>query len=266
MTAPGKYTLGYLRRGVYGTPISAHAAGSGILRLGDDAILKLPYTKDRIGQTLHVKLVSYNAYGGGHQDIADIAPATYTLVGPPRPPTPTGVSAQQSGNVINFAWTATSDYAVDIAVGPQGCAAGVTVDQAWAAMSMVAEAARGSYDANASIQPGNWTIGFRLRNIWSDQLSAGMATVDLAVSNALPGSRPLPITGITRASDGIERTFSGREGRFWVIMMHRPPSRGTVNSSSNSLPASSRWVAMKSTSSLCPTALEIAACLIPETS
>ena len=184
LTATNKYALGYLRRGVYGTTNGAHAIGANFLRLGDACILKLPYSKDQIGQTVSVKLVSHNIYGGGGQDIAEVPSTSYTLIGPPLPPPPTGVSAQQVGNVVNIAWDSSPDFAMDIAVGPQGCASGVSVAQAWSVMSMVTEAARGSYDANASIQPGSYTCGFRQRNTYSDQLSAGMVTVDLVVANA----------------------------------------------------------------------------------
>ena len=185
LTGASAYTLGYLRRGAYNTAIGLHASGAKFGRLDGNFYFPVPYTKDQIGKTIYVKLVSFNAFDSGIEDISTVAARTHVIAGPPRPPAPTGVSAVQSGNVINFGWNASPDYAMDIAVGPQGVASGVTVDQAWSAMSMVTEAARGSYDANASIQPGNYTFGFRLRNPYSDQLSAAMVTVDLVVSNAL---------------------------------------------------------------------------------
>ena len=209
LTGTGRYNLTYLRRGAYNTPIGAHAAGDGFVRL-DRALLTYPYAKDKIGKAISVKLVSFNRYGGGIEDISEVEAYSYTIQGPPTPPTPTGFAAQQNGNVVAFGWNALPDYAVDIAVGPRGCTTGVTVDQAWAAMSMITEAARGSYDANASIQPGAWTFGIRARNTVSGQLSAGMATVDLVVANAqnLVESAP-QAPGWPGALSGFVRHYTG---------------------------------------------------------
>ncbi|MBI3447225.1 MAG: hypothetical protein HY055_18115 [Magnetospirillum sp.] len=183
MTGADRYGLSYLRRGLYGTPITTHAAGAVFVRL-DQAIFRRAYTRDKIGSTVWVKLLSFNTYEGAGQTLDEVTAHSHVIAGPPRPPVPYGVSAQQSGNVVNFAWAANPDFAMDIAVGPQGCASGVTVDQAWSVMAMVTEAARGSYDANAALLPGSYTFGFRLRDPASDQLSTAMATVDLAVTNA----------------------------------------------------------------------------------
>ncbi|BAE50585.1 phage tail protein [Paramagnetospirillum magneticum] len=183
LVGPNRYQLSHLRRGLYNTPVTAHAAAASFVRL-DQAIYRQPYAKADIGSTVYVKLTSFNTYEGALQTLDEVSSHAHVILGPPRPPIPAGVSAQQAGNVVNFAWTANPTFAMDIAVGPQGCASGVTVDQAWAAMSMVTEAARGSYDANASLLPGAYTFGFRFRDPWSDQLSEGMTTVDLAVTNA----------------------------------------------------------------------------------
>jgi len=216
LTAANQYALAYLHRGIYGTPITAHAMGAKFVRL-DPSIFRYAYTKDAIGKTVWVKLLSFNLYEGAVQTLDEVSSIAHTIVGPPLPPAPTGVSAQQAGNVVNFAWDSNPDFAMDIACGPQGCASGVTVAQAWSAMSMVTEAARGSYDANASIQPGSYTFGFRQRNTYSDQLSAGMVTVDLVVANAqsvIASNQQAPawigtLTGFIRHYSGVLIPDSG---------------------------------------------------------
>ena len=97
LPAPIAYTLGtYLRRGLYGTNIASHAIGASFARL-DDAIVKLSYDKSQIGSTIYLKLVSFNLWSGGAQQLADVTAFTHVITGPPRPPNVTGFAAQQSG-------------------------------------------------------------------------------------------------------------------------------------------------------------------------
>lgn len=82
LTGRGKYDLTYLVRGALGTEdeIGAHAAGSRFMRL-DSGIFKLPFTQDRIGQTVYFKFPSFNIYGGALQSLADVPAYTYTITG-----------------------------------------------------------------------------------------------------------------------------------------------------------------------------------------
>jgi Putative phage tail protein len=184
LTGPNCYSLGYLRRGLYGTTIAAHGAGAKFGRLDGNFYFPYAYTPDQIGSTIWVKLVSFNTFDGAIEDISTVTAHQVIIQGPPLPPTPLGFSAVQNGAVVAFGWIALTDYAIDIAVGPQGCTTGVSVDQAWSAMSMVTEAARGTEMTNAAIQPGAWTFGIRARNPVSGQLSSGMTTINLTVTNA----------------------------------------------------------------------------------
>ena len=181
LTAPNAYTLGtYLRRGLYGTGITGHASGAAFARL-DDAIAKLPYDKSQIGATIYLKLVSFNLWSGGAQQLADVTAYAHIIAGPPRPPDVTGFAAQQSGAVVAFAWDAVTDAALkgyDIGYAPQG-----TSD--WSLFSLLTEAAAGTEMTNAEVPPGSWTFGIRARDI-ADQLSPSIATLDLIVTNALP--------------------------------------------------------------------------------
>ncbi len=84
LTAAYKYNLGtLLRRGVYGTPIGAHSTGANFARFGssDPSIFKYAYPAGFIGQTIYVKLASFNNFGLQQQSLAALTADTYTLTG-----------------------------------------------------------------------------------------------------------------------------------------------------------------------------------------
>ena len=78
----GRYTLGNLTRGAYGSAIDAHAAGSQFARI-DETLFKYPVPRNWIGRTVWVKLVSYNVFSGGIQDLASVPAYSYTIKGAP---------------------------------------------------------------------------------------------------------------------------------------------------------------------------------------
>lgn len=82
LSAQYNYNLFYLNRGVYGTEdeIVTHAIGAPFARL-DQGIFKVPYDKSRIGSTIYLKFQSFNAWGGGIEDISLLSPVTYVLTG-----------------------------------------------------------------------------------------------------------------------------------------------------------------------------------------
>lgn len=82
LTAKNRYDLKPLQRGLYDTDITAHPAGTRVARL-DAGIFKLPYTPDRIGETIFVKFQSFNLYGGGEQDLSEVGSITYKITGAP---------------------------------------------------------------------------------------------------------------------------------------------------------------------------------------
>ncbi|BAE49281.1 phage tail protein [Paramagnetospirillum magneticum] len=222
LTGVDRYDLTYLRRGAFGTTVADHAADSRFVRV-DRSLFRYSYTKDQIGKPVHVKLLSYNLFGGGVQTISQVSAHTYVIQGPPLPPAVTGFGAQQQGNVVTFHWSPLNNYAVDIAYGPKGCTDGVTVDQAWAAMSMLTESARGTEMTNASVPPGNWTFAIRARNTFSDQLSPTLATVDLVVTNA---QIVLDGTGANLGPDWLGGDLQGLV-RHWTGKLV-PQSRGVA--------------------------------------
>lgn len=80
LTDPNQYDLTYLVRGALGTSPSTHDAGAQFARI-DDTLFAYPFTPDRIGQTIYIKLVSFNIYGSGEQNIADVSPYSYVIKG-----------------------------------------------------------------------------------------------------------------------------------------------------------------------------------------
>lgn len=82
LTGPNSYAISSLRRGAYGSPVAAHAAGVSFIRL-DDAVFKYAYDPALLGKTLYVKLQSFNLFGGGIQQLEDLSPVSYTIAGAP---------------------------------------------------------------------------------------------------------------------------------------------------------------------------------------
>ena len=79
LTSANHYSLAPLARGQRGTAPAAHASGAKFARL-DDAIFKFGYDQAVIGDTIYVKLPSFNIFGGALQDISTVA--TYTIAVP----------------------------------------------------------------------------------------------------------------------------------------------------------------------------------------
>ncbi|BCA57674.1 phage tail protein [Sphingomonas sp. HMP6] len=72
LTGANRYSLAPLARGQRGTAPAAHASGAKFARL-DDAIFKFGYDQAVIGDTIYVKLPSFNIFGGALQDISTVA-------------------------------------------------------------------------------------------------------------------------------------------------------------------------------------------------
>jgi hypothetical protein len=83
LTGSYRYDLTYLRRGVYGTVITAHSAGGNFARFGpsDPSLFKYRYSGNFVRQTIHVKLPAFNIFGQALQDLSGLAADTYTLTG-----------------------------------------------------------------------------------------------------------------------------------------------------------------------------------------
>ena len=80
LTAANTYALTTMYRGLYGTAPAAHAASAPFARL-DNATFKYDLPAQYVGQTLYIKLQSFNVFGGGLQNISACAVYTYTPTG-----------------------------------------------------------------------------------------------------------------------------------------------------------------------------------------
>lgn len=76
LTSAYHYDLAPLRRGLYGSTPAAHALGARFVRL-DDAIFRFKYKSLNAGNTIYVKLPSFNTYGRALEDISTVT--VYTL-------------------------------------------------------------------------------------------------------------------------------------------------------------------------------------------
>nr|DAE53971.1 MAG TPA: tail protein [Bacteriophage sp.] len=74
----GNYQLGGLVRGQYTTTAGSHSAGVDFARL-DETLLKYPLSTEDIGKKIWIKFASYNIFGYGQQDLADVDPYQYTI-------------------------------------------------------------------------------------------------------------------------------------------------------------------------------------------
>lgn len=97
LTAQGRYALGgYIRRGVMGTAIAAHAAGAPFVRM-DEGVFSFPYIAAQAGRQVYVKFQSFNHWGEGLQDLSVCNPYLITL-----DPVGTGSGVSASANRICF--------------------------------------------------------------------------------------------------------------------------------------------------------------------
>jgi len=78
LTAEYNYDLTYLVRGIYSTTIAQHENGTQFARL-NDSVFKYEFGDNYVGQTIYIKLCSYNIYGSGVQSLSDVTAYTHTL-------------------------------------------------------------------------------------------------------------------------------------------------------------------------------------------
>lgn len=81
LTANNKYNLSYLKRGAYYSPILAHSANKEFARIDESAFLAIPFKKEDIGKQLYIKFTSFNAFGAGYQDLAEVEAYPYIIQG-----------------------------------------------------------------------------------------------------------------------------------------------------------------------------------------
>lgn len=101
------YNVGtYLRRGVYGTPITAHAIGDDFARI-DSALFRYPYDPALVGTTIFLKFTSKNVWGGAEESLANVLAYNHTITGPiGAPAAPASMSATVGPSSIILNWAA----------------------------------------------------------------------------------------------------------------------------------------------------------------
>lgn len=117
LTAAHQYDLAPLRRGLYETAPASHASGVRFVRL-DDAIFKIKYRSLNVGNTLYVKLPSFNLYARALEDISTVASFTLSLSALP---TLSALSVRSpSGTVSGTYNVQADDYLIlaDASAGP----------------------------------------------------------------------------------------------------------------------------------------------------
>lgn len=100
LEAPFLYTLAYLRRGAYGTPISAHSIGASFARFSltnDPSLFRYSYPSNLIGQTIYVKLQPFNLFGQELTDLSTVTATAYTLTGNGAAAQPVTIAGSFSG-------------------------------------------------------------------------------------------------------------------------------------------------------------------------
>ena len=121
LTGVNAYSLTYLRRGQYGTPITAHAAGAPFASLASD-IFSVPITTDQVGTNIWVKLPAMNAYGGGLQDLSAVTAYEITITAPPPPVPVTSLTATYAYPSVILTWPASeatgSTVKMELWLGP----------------------------------------------------------------------------------------------------------------------------------------------------
>lgn len=119
LTGTNAYDLEPMVRGAYETPISAHALGVPFVRL-DNVLAEYPFDQTRVGSTLYFKFQSFNIYGGGLQDLADLPSYAYTIQGTAfavPPDDVTNLRRSYLSNVAAIAWDVITDFrAVEYAI------------------------------------------------------------------------------------------------------------------------------------------------------
>lgn len=112
LLSSNSYDLSYFVRGAYDSAITSHASGSQFVRC-DDGVLKIGYSSDRIGQTVYVKFLSFNIYGGGQPSLDSVDPFTYVFQGTAyRSPLPdiTNLREVFVANIAQVVWDEVVDF------------------------------------------------------------------------------------------------------------------------------------------------------------
>jgi hypothetical protein len=81
LTSQYNYDISTLHRGLYGSTRASHIAGATFVRCDRNTVLKYPFNAKDIGTTVYVKATSYNVFGSVEQELSEVEPIEFTIVG-----------------------------------------------------------------------------------------------------------------------------------------------------------------------------------------
>ncbi|MBC2668760.1 phage tail protein [Novosphingobium piscinae] len=81
LTGTNAYSLTTLNRGLYGTASGAKGSGTTWVRVDDGVLVMSDLDLSMIGQTVYIKVCSFNVYGAAEQSLASVSAYTYTITG-----------------------------------------------------------------------------------------------------------------------------------------------------------------------------------------
>ncbi len=111
LTSAHNYNLTTLHRGLFNSTPGAHLTAVDFVKI-DSSVFKYPYPNERIGDTVHIRLTSFNKHLLAEQSHASVANYTYTLAGTSVAPAAaniSGLAAFASANAIFVEWTNPGD-------------------------------------------------------------------------------------------------------------------------------------------------------------
>lgn len=111
LTGVNQYDLDTLYRALYNSTVSAHSIGAPICRV-DDAIFKYDLPLQYIGQTVYIKLQSFNVWNQATEDASTLATYTFVPTGGGVPEPATGIAAVGGYQQNTITWTASPTASV----------------------------------------------------------------------------------------------------------------------------------------------------------
>lgn len=106
------YDLTLAERGVHSTVAAAHSTAAPFVRVDDAIAYSDGLDLAMIGKTIYFKFLSFNRYGGGKQQLADVTAYSYVVTGVMAqlaPATVSSFSATAGQNTIFLEWTNPAD-------------------------------------------------------------------------------------------------------------------------------------------------------------
>lgn len=110
------YDLTLAVRGAHSTAAASHAAAAKFVRVDDAIAYSDSLALDMIGKTIYFKFLSFNKFGGGKQQLADVTAYSYVITGVMAklpPPAISAPAALASQNSIFLNWTNPADATTD---------------------------------------------------------------------------------------------------------------------------------------------------------